>query len=230
MTCPIRIIGVEGTSFNSQGEVTSIKIVGEVTSDIRNCEIVEVRLVHSPDVLVEETSVAANGEFDVTFDLTSVRLQDPIECGEGIKVEARCIDAGCDPVSPPPFRVQCFDSGVRPLYVSYYDCEGWDSVVEVMNLQNDRATFIITVYHRTGNLVWQRVVNAAAHETKQIPLDSPAPRNKGLVIVAPRNDGDEFPSMLCITNESIPPGLPITTTQLQRFVPFIRIPHERRVI
>lgn len=223
MSCPIEILEVKGINPSSTRIVNSVEISGRLTNGSTGCEIVYVKLL-APPTSVEEINVDDDGTFNITIDTIRIR------CGDTVKVWARCKD--CDPVEG-EFEIRC-PLGTRPLYVSYYDCDGWNSNVEVMNIQNYRATFIITIYSRGGSQVYQANISANAHATKRLQFDTidrrrPIP-TQGLVIVAPENDGDEFPSMLCITNESIPSSLPIKTTQLQRFVPFIRIPHERRVI
>ncbi len=113
----------------------------------------------------------------------------------------------------------------RPQYVSYYDCTGWNSIVEVMNLQHWTAECIITVYDRFGNSDWEQKLLLRSHETKRIYLDKHVPKNEGLIVVEPLKHGWDFPSILCIAPSKVPSGLPrIKPTQLQRFVPFIRVP------
>jgi len=231
MSCPIEIHGVNGFDPSPTGVLSSVVISGRVTNGRTGCDRVQVKLV-SPPASIVETSIDDDGGFEVTIDVSSLPDDVEIKCGSWVKLAARCSQGRCDPVEG-DFEVRCLeDDCVGPQYVSYYDCTGWDSVVEVMNIQNYDASFIITLYHRGGIQAYQANILAHPHETKRIQLIDRLHHvrfTEGLVIVAPVNTGDEFPSMLCITNESIPSGLPITTNQLQRFVPFIRVPYERRV-
>jgi hypothetical protein len=214
MSCPIEILEVRGIHPDSSGVLTSVAVSGRITDGVDGCEMVHVRLT-SPATNHVEAPVDAAGNF--TAFIGGLQL----ECGDKVKVSARCKD--CDPVDG-EFPILCGE-GPRPQYVSYYDCTGWNSNVEVMNLQTYDASFIITLYRRDGTMVWRNTYNTKPHETKRIPLDRYAPRSEGLAIVEPENDGDEFPSMLCITNAKVPAGLErIKITELQRFVPFIRVP------
>ena len=106
-----------------------------------------------------------------------------------------------------------------PKYTSYYDCSNWNSSVEVMNLQNQRADYTITVFDRDGAHIWDDTRTLTPHETERIIIDSVARgRREGLVVVEPENEGDEFPSLLTIADEGR------HWKRGNRFVPFIRVP------
>lgn len=209
-----------------------------------NCYQVTVRLTldSSPNTQPATTTVdVENEEFRAPF-----YFKPPILCGTKVEVVAVCRDArgniisGCE--TKGPFNVECKHRSEKPQYVSYYDCSGWNSTVEIMNLQPFPASFRITNYSRDGQLYWEEVRNPNAHETIQISLDRKSPTHEGLVVVSPLEDGHEFPSMLIINEEaSISRRFPsleriekLDRTEFLdwlkslktgvRFVPFIRVP------
>lgn len=104
----------------------------------------------------------------------------------------------------------------RPKYVAYYDCTGWNSIAEIMNLQRWKAECTVTVYSRLGYPVWEQSLVLNAKETKRIYLDKYAPRDEGLIVIEPLRHGWEFPSTLLI-------GRAYRDLRPQ-FVPFTRIP------
>ena len=168
--------------------------------------------------------MGADRRYTAVFEL----VNKGVRCDDVLKARAYCRD-NPDCKMENAYKVECAPlARARPRYVSYYDCTDWNSNVEVMNLQDLDAKFIITLYRRNGSLVWQNTVATKPNETKRIQLDRYAPRDEGLVVVEPEKEGWEFPSMLCITNAKdilLPSGLgKITKTHLQRFVPFIRVP------
>ncbi|MBA7640998.1 hypothetical protein ES703_48670 [subsurface metagenome] len=117
-----------------------------------------------------------------------------------------------------PYIVLSDDS--RPKYVTYYDCTGWNSEIEIMNLQNSEAECKITIYSRTGNTAWEQILSLKPQETKRILLDQYASQDEGLIVVEPVKSGWEFPTTLMIKRVSPWPfiiGRP-------QFVPFTRIP------
>ena len=214
MPCNITLDRVIGINPNSDGIIQAAEAKG--TADCR-----KVKVLFLGGNLTTEVEVGSDGSYSALFDLVSRGFQ--VRCGTRVKARAYCVDnPSCDTGDLTP-KVEC-PTLTRPRYVSYYDCTGWNSKVEVMNLQDHDANFTITLYRRNGSLVWQDTIKAMAHETKQIPLDKYAPRSEGLAVIEPEKEGDEFPAMLCITNATVPPGLgQVTTAQLQRFVPFIRV-------
>ena len=81
--------------------------------------------------------------------------------------------------------------------ISYWDCSSWNFTLEVMNIQNHNAQYKITVYDLDGSQKWQGVRSLAPYETERINIDHVLPseqRRKGLVIVEPTENEDEFPA------------------------------------
>ncbi len=71
-------------------------------------------------------------------------------------------------------------------YVSYYDCSNWISNVEVMNLQNQRADYRVTLFDRDGTEVWTDTRTLTSHDTERRDLNAHARNEKeGLVKVLP---------------------------------------------
>ena len=194
--------------------------IGEVNGTA-NCEKVKVQIPIAN--LVVEVNVRFDHRYTAVFDLTGKG----IKCGDVVKISVACENTpGC--TINAEAKVECSPIvHSSPRYVLYYNCISWDSNVQVMNLQESEGKFIITLYRRNGNLVWQKSITAKPHETIRIYLDRYSPRDEGLVVVEPENEGWEFPSVLCITNTKdivFPSNLGnISKTQLHRFVPFIRI-------
>jgi hypothetical protein len=104
------------------------------------------------------------------------------------------------------------------IYVCFYNCIGWNSSVAVMNLQGVGARFLISVFEQGGPLHWSDAYDLKPRETKIIPLDRYAPKERGMVVVCPDRDeheGFEFPSVLGIAVEG--------AKEPTEFVPFIRM-------
>ncbi|MDP3045756.1 MAG: hypothetical protein Q8N93_10225, partial [Bacillota bacterium] len=73
-------------------------------------------------------------------------------------------------------------------YVSYYDESNWDSSVEVMNIQNARADYRITVYDRDGSRYWQDSRTLTPFQTERISIREKIPnrgQKEGLVVIEP---------------------------------------------
>jgi len=211
MPCNITIDSIVGMDLDTSGFVQTIEVSGRAS-----CRSV---VVDVPDVGRSVVANVEDGRYAAVFQNVGPRR---IKCNDSIKITAYCREDPSCKAGNGPLPVVC---SLNPKYVSYYSCAGWNSNVEVMNLQNRNAKFTITVYGRNGSRVWRETIAAEAHETKRIQLDDHAPRKEGLVVVEPAISGDEFPSMLCITSEKPPPGLgQKEITLLQRFVPFIRVP------
>ena len=109
-------------------------------------------------------------------------------------------------------------------YVSYWDCSNWNSEVEVMNPQDRRADYRITVYDRDGSVKWSDNRSLTPHETERLaPCKniSGGGKKEGLVVVEPGEEekGDaEFPSLLTICDAGR------HWKEGNRFVPFTRVP------
>jgi hypothetical protein len=101
----------------------------------------------------------------------------------------------------------------HPKYVAYYNCSGWSSVVEVMNLQGWTAEFTVVLYSRTGFPLVRKTIKVKPHETKRLKLDSINPHYDGLIVIQPVKQGLEFPSTLILRKN-----------RSYQFVPFIRVP------
>lgn len=121
-------------------------------------------------------------------------------------------------------------------YVTYYDCSGWRSLVEVMNADTKLGRFSIKAFHRNGSgPVFQETRVLKGHESTRVDvygwLDqhgylTPAGTTEGLVIVEPFPDPHaeapmslEFPAVLIIC-----PKDEDDYYKYNRFVPFTRIP------
>ena len=109
-------------------------------------------------------------------------------------------------------------------YVSYWDCSNWNSDVEVMNLQDRRADYRITVYDRDGSAKWSDNRTLTPHETERLSLCEKISRGgkrEGLVVVEPgkeEKEDAEFPSLLTICDEGR------HWKEGNRFVLFTRVP------
>jgi hypothetical protein len=107
-------------------------------------------------------------------------------------------------------------------YVSYYDESGWDSLVEVMNIQNARADYQINVYDRDGSQYWQDRRTLTRFQTERIAIREKIPnrgQKEGLIVIEPvGGTNNDFPAMLiiCAEGQDYKVG--------NRFVPFIRVP------
>lgn len=82
--------------------------------------------------------------------------------------------------------------------ISYWDCSEWNFTLEVMNMQNHKAQYKITVYDLDGHQSWQGVRSLAPYKTERINIDHALPperRKEGLVIVEPTecNRDESFP-------------------------------------
>lgn len=117
-----------------------------------------------------------------------------------------------------PYMLLSDDS--RPKYVTYYDCTGWNSEIEIMNLQNSEAECKISMYSRTGNTVCEQILSLKPHETKRMLLDQYGPQDEGLIVVEPVKSGWEFPTTMRIIRAY---PWPFHNCK-QQFVPFTRIP------
>lgn len=120
---------------------------------------------------------------------------------------------GVEHATRQPFMVLGDDP--RPKYVAYYDCTGWNSRIEVMNLQNSKAECLVTIFSRPGSPVWEKNLTLEPKETKRVNLDKYAPKNEGLIVVEPLEHGQEFPATLHIRK---------IRARVPQFVPFTRIP------
>ena len=107
-------------------------------------------------------------------------------------------------------------------YISYYDESNWDSSIEVMNIQNGRFDYQITVYDRDGSQYWQDRRTLTSFQTERIEIRDKIPnrgQKEGLIAIEPVNGTrNEFPAMLMICGEGQ------HWKEGNRFVPFIRIP------
>ena len=109
---------------------------------------------------------------------------------------------------------------IRPTYVCYYECSGWNSQVEIMNLDDLPGICVIQVFPNPGGpAVWANNINLAPHETRTVSIDAFAPIHEGMVTVSPtaQYKGREFPSVLKILAQ----GGDINKEL--RYVPFIRV-------
>jgi hypothetical protein len=104
------------------------------------------------------------------------------------------------------------------VYVCYYDCTGWQSEVEVMNLQGRKATYRLAVYDRTGAPLFDEERTLAGHQTERIYLNERVNGQEGKIVIMPADDeDDEFPAVLTIADEGR------DFRQANRYVPFIRL-------
>jgi hypothetical protein len=119
-----------------------------------------------------------------------------------------------------PGSASPLNAGQSPRYVSYYDCSGWSSVVEIMNLQNQQRSYRIAVFAGSGSQIWSEVHTLPSYATERIWLcaASGAQGSEGIVEVSPLEDGDEFPSLMILADEGR------DFTEANRFVPFMRVP------
>lgn len=235
MPCEITIDTVNGINPNPDDYVQLVEVRG--TS---NCEKVTVCMIIETSPSTEpmcETVFVENGEYIAPFNNFKPR----IKCDTEVVVHSFCTEnPECE--FKDKFNIVCITRTEKPRYVTYYDCSGWNSTVEVMNIQPFPASFKITNYSRDGQLYWQYIRNPNAHETIQISLDRKSPTHEGLVVVSPVEDGHEFPSVLIIGEQPkvsrVFPDLEIyepvdknvilewlkSLKKSLRFVPFTRIP------
>lgn len=129
--------------------------------------------------------------------------------------EAQDSVPGVEHATRQPFMILGDDP--RPKYVAYYDCTGWNSTIEVMNLQNSRCECLVTLFGRSGFQVREMHLSLEPQETKRINLDSYTPRDEGLIVIEPFENGQEFPTTLIIRSS-------LLRTTKPQFVPFTRIP------
>jgi len=232
MPCGLTI-EVKGINPSASNIVDTVLVSGNAP----NCEEVEIHLQVGSTGVQTERATVVNGEYFKEF-----YYKPGVECGSNSHVYVFCTDyKDCEDKFD--FELECESKETAtPRYVTYYDCTGWDSTVEVMNLQSYAAAFKITAYSRDGIIHWSNAYHPDAHETVNIPLDSKMPRHEGMVVVEPFKPGEEFPSVLKITNvirlQPVPDfdyRLPDvkTLTELfdyikrsvnMRFVPFTRVP------
>lgn len=104
------------------------------------------------------------------------------------------------------------------VYVCYYDCTGWQSEVEGMNLQGRKATYRLAVYDRIGVTRLDEERTLTGHQSERIRLNERVPGQEGKIVILPADDeDDEFPAVLTTADEGR------DFRQANRFVPFIRL-------
>jgi hypothetical protein len=107
---------------------------------------------------------------------------------------------------------------IAAKYVCYYDCTDWNSSVEIMNINDLRATYVLSLYRRNGSHITTHSATLYPHQTDRVEIDRLTEKNEGLVVVADRRNELEFPSLLTICDEGR------HFKEGNRFVPFIRVP------
>ena len=108
-------------------------------------------------------------------------------------------------------------------YATYYDCSGWNSTVEVMNITGKDGYCAIQVWDRDGSLVWSAELEMQPTQTRRIPLNEVADGHEGLVMVTSYAGPDTSPhldevaALLVIADKGRP------FQEANRFVPFTRL-------
>ena len=103
-------------------------------------------------------------------------------------------------------------------YVCYYDCSNWNSSVEIMNINDRRAKYDLSLYRRNGSHITTQSAMLDPHQTDRVDIDPLAGKDEGLAVVADPENQLEFPSLLTICDEGR------HYKEGNRFVPFIRVP------
>jgi hypothetical protein len=204
MECPIEIEKVVGLNPDASGLVDTVVVYGTSL-----CEYVIIEIKEGSPRPKAEAEVNPDGSFKAVF--KDVKIQ----CGEEHKYIAYC-KRQCELIDD-VFYVECEKKiGNRPMYVSYFDCDKWDCIAEIMNVQESKEKCVITMYQRPGMIIKQEILSLKAHETQRYGINRFV-KGQGHVTVRPVTEGNEFPSMLLAIEE-------IAGKKITQIEGFIRVP------
>lgn len=103
-------------------------------------------------------------------------------------------------------------------FVSYFDCSGWESSIEVMNAQKDEKKFNLSAYAQDGKELLSQDHTISGRGTIRIKLNDHLRGHQGQVVIKHvENADDAFPAImtLCADGEDYKLG--------NRFFPFTRV-------
>ena len=105
-------------------------------------------------------------------------------------------------------------------YVSYYDCSGWESSIEVLNAQGEERAFALTAYGQDGGKLLSKTYALPAHATIRIKLNEQvelAGHQGKVAIESTGNASDQFPAIMTVCADGV------DYKQGNRFFPFTRL-------
>jgi hypothetical protein len=103
-------------------------------------------------------------------------------------------------------------------FVSYFDCSGWESSLEVMNAQEGEGHFNLLAYSQDGKLLLNREHSIDGNATVRIKLNDDLAGHQGKIVLEPTaKEADAFPAIMV----HCPNGVDFKLGN--RFIPFTKL-------